>query len=384
MPSDAQAYYQPIRVAFLGGGRKSAVGRAHLAAIQLDGLFKLTAGCFSRNEKENLETARIYGVSEQYCCSSFDELIKLHKSVFDVVIVLTPTNQHCEAIANCVRQGIPVVCEKSMVSSLQEVRMLEELRRQYKGYLCVTYNYTGYPMIRELRTRIHRGDLGDLQQLMLEMPQEGFIRLDENGKPVTPQEWRLNDSDVPTVSLDLGAHLQMFVEFLTGRDATEVIATSNTYGNFENIEDSVSCIANYEAGMTSMFWYTKAALGNRNGMRLRIFGTKGSAEWIQTQPEFLYLTNAYGERSVLDRGSPGVVESNKSRYTRFKAGHPAGYVEAFANYYADVASDLRQFLSGHAPSSSYVFGVDEELKSMALMEAIHMSSRLKKWVPVSG
>ncbi|MAR90266.1 MAG: oxidoreductase [Pseudomonadales bacterium] len=384
MLSDNRLDIRPIRAAFLGGGKSSAVGRAHYAAIHLDGLFKLTAGCFSRNRKENIESAHVYGVPEQNCCSSYEDLIKLHNTEFDALIVLTPTNQHYAAISSCLAHGVTVISEKSLVTSLKEAKKLAELQAKSNSYLCVTYNYTGYPMTRELRALVQQGALGEVQQVMLEMPQEGFIRLDTNGNPVIPQKWRLSDSTVPTVSLDLGAHLQMFIEFLTGQDVQEVIATTNSYGNFTEIDDSVSCIARYHSGMTCHFWYTKAALGYRNGMRIRLFGSKGSAEWTQTEPEILHLADSSGRRSTLDRGSPDVSECNKLRYTRFKAGHPAGYIEAFANYYADVASEISQLTSGEPVSSPYVFGVEKEVKSMALMEAIHLSSASRKWVAVDG
>lgn len=370
----------PIRLAFLGGGINSAVGRVHYSAAQLDGFFKLTAGCFSRDEVVNRETAVAYNIPEKNVRSSLSDLVKLHKLEFDAVVVLTPTSQHFGDVAFCLQNGIPVVCEKSLATSVEEAVSLQKLVQQQNGFLGITYNYTGYPMVRELRALIRRGDLGRIQQIMLEMPQEGFSKLNSAGAPITPQGWRLADGGIPTISLDLGAHLQMFVEFLVGETPESVVASSDSYGNFKQIEDTAFCIARYSSGMTCNFWYTKAALGYRNGMRIRLFGSEGSAEWLQIDPENLRLSDVYGERINRDRGSLQIIEANKPRYTRFKAGHPAGYIEAFANYYCDIANELGSYLEHDYRSSPFVFGVDSEVKSMRLMEAIHVSSKAKRWV----
>lgn len=373
----------PIRVAFLGGGINSAVGRVHYSAAQLDGVFSLTAGCFSRNESANRETAFYYGISEENLCSSLKNLVKLHKAVFDAVVVLTPTSQHYSDVTFCLQNDIPVVCEKSLVTSLEEAVQLHQIAKKHNAYLGVTYNYTGYPMIRELKALVRRGDLGRIQQVMLEMPQESFIKLNTSGAPIAPQCWRLEDGSISTISLDLGAHLFMFVDFLVGEAPESVVASSGSYGNFNQVEDTAFCIVRYPSGMTCNFWYTKAALGHRNGMRIRVFGSKGSAEWLQIDPEILHVCDAHGSRFSLDRGSPQVIEANKPRYTRFKAGHPAGYIEAFANYYWDVAYELRAHLRKESQSSPFVFGIESEVKSMRLMEAIHESSKTKRWVSIN-
>jgi predicted dehydrogenase len=212
------------------------------------------------------------------------------------------------------------------------------------------------------------------------MPQEGFERLTENGDPIVPQEWRLRDGFVPTISLDLGVHLHMLTCYLTGEKPVSVVASSSTYGNFGQIVDNVSCIAKYSGGITSNIWYSKTALGERNGLNVQLFGDRGSAKWVQEYPENLHIANNHGSRWVVDRASPGVTVANQSRYTRFKAGHPAGFIEAFANYYCDAADALTRYRStGRQVDYEDCFGVEEAYEGLRLLESIAASSESERW-----
>ena len=166
------------------------------------------------------------------------------------------------------RNNVPIICEKALVTCSEEATDIRALLLERAGFLAVTYNYTGYPMIRELRQMIAQGRFGKIQQIHIEMPQEGFARMGNNGNPIVPQDWRLHDGPVPTISLDLGVHLHMMVRFLTGEKPMEVAATSNTYGNFAQITDNVSCIARYTNNLNCNIWYSKTALGYRNGLKL--------------------------------------------------------------------------------------------------------------------
>ena len=161
-------------------------------------------------------------------------------------------------------------------------------------------------------------------------------------------------------------------------------ASSSTYGNFPGVVDNVSCIVRYSGNLTCNVWYSKTALGYRNGLKLRLFGDRGAAEWLQENPEYLSVTDRHGTKSILDRASGQTREACLPRYTRFKVGHPAGFIEAFANYYSDVAEALAAHLDGLPASGPYVFGVDEALQGILLLQAIADSSAKRVWVPVGG
>ena len=381
-----QPEHRPIRsrklsVAFLGGAYESAVGRVHRTAVEMDQRFELVAGCFSRNPETNQQSAARYGVIPSRTYDDLDDLLERESSRIDGILILTPTNQHKSQVMRCLATDVPVICEKALVTCSEEATDIRALLLERAGFLAVTYNYTGYPMIRELRHMIAQGRFGKIQQIHIEMPQEGFARMSNNGNPIVPQDWRLHDGPVPTISLDLGVHLHMMVRFLTGEKPMEVAATSNTYGNFAQITDNVSCIARYTNNLNCNIWYSKTALGYRNGLKLRLFGESGAAEWLQENPEYLHLADNHGRKMIIDRASD-VEISSQNRYMRFKAGHPSGFIEAFANYYFDTADSLGAYLDNNGHYNPHVFGIDEALEGIKMLEAIADSSSNKCWVKV--
>jgi predicted dehydrogenase len=211
------------------------------------------------------------------------------------------------------------------------------------------------------------------------MPQEGFIRRNPATNATNiPQSWRQLDHGVTTLALDLGVHLHHIVSFLTNCKPLELVAKEDHLGNVTNVVDNVNCIVKYSNGMICSMWFGKSALGYRNGLRVRLFGTEGAAEWTQTDPENLYLCDKYGSKRTIDRSDPENLVANLPRYCRFKPGHPAGFIEAFANYYADIA----EAIAGQNVSHRYVAGIDTALESMHFLEAISISSRSNRWEPI--
>jgi predicted dehydrogenase len=369
-----------LKVAFLGGAYDSAVGRSHRIAIEMDQCFELVAGCFSRDREKNLDSAKQYGLDLNRVYTGLNDLLKHEVNQIDCIVILTPQDQHFEHVKLCLQAGIPIICEKALVCSSTEAIEIENILSTNSGYLAVTYNYTGYPMIRELKHMISSGVLGKIQQIHMEMPQEGFARLSPDGQPISPQEWRLRDGHTPTISLDLGVHLHMMAKFLTGERPEELVAITTSRGNFSGIIDNVNCLVKYTNNLDCSIWYSKTAFGCRNGQRFRIFGDLGSAEWVQENPEYLYYSDNTGGKYTLDRTSKNTQVANELRYQRFKAGHPAGFIEAFANYYVDIASSLNKFLDSKQNSrNQYVFGVSESLEGLKMLEAISRSSVSKKW-----
>ena len=369
----------PYKLGVLGGGIGSAIGYTHLSASQVDHRFSVTAACFSRNQETNRATALKWGVEKEHLYSCWEELLDSEKDNIDAVVIMTPTPLHYEQVMKALKAGYAVICEKPLAASLEENKKICELAAELNSFLAVTHNYTGYPMLRELQHMVKSGHLGKVHNIAIEMPQEGFARLDADGNKPKPQEWRLQDGAIPSVSLDLGTHLQHMIYFLTGENPVELVAEQSSNGWFPQIIDDVSCIANYASGMKSQMWYSKCALGYRNGLRVRVFGTRGSAEWYQMRPEELQTAFVDGEISTLDRG--GKVEiANQERYTRFKAGHPAGFIEAFANLYMDIADELDVYLENNSKDSSWVYGEQQALAGLNVFEAIKKSSESKKWI----
>lgn len=372
-----------LKVAFVGGAYDSAVGRSHRIAIGMDHRFELVAGCFSRNAERSRNSAIKYGIEPSHAYSDLDELLNEEAGMLDAILILSPQDQHFEHVMGCLNAGVPVVCEKALVGSSSEALKIQNLLAKKNGFLAVTYNYTGYPMVRELKRMVEVGALGKIQQIHIEMPQEGFARLSAEGDPIIPQDWRLHDGFVSTLSLDLGVHLHMMVRFLTSATPEKVVAISSSKGNFPEVVDNVSCLVRYSGGIDCSIWYSKTAYGYRNGLRVRIFGDQGAAEWVQENPEYIYYADNAGGKFCLDRASKSIHVANQARYQRFKAGHPAGFIEAFSNYYFDVADALHDYYYfGRCEFNQYTFGIDESLQGLLMLEAIARSSFSNNWEPV--
>ncbi|MEG3128239.1 Gfo/Idh/MocA family oxidoreductase [Pantoea cypripedii] len=361
---------QPLKLAFLGGGINSAIGQTHKIACQMDGEFQLVAGCFSRDAQINQQTAQAWGIPAERLYDHYETLLAAEHAQLDAVVILLPTPHHLDVIVRCLEYGVAVICEKALVESVASAQVVHHTLQRTGGRLYVTYNYSGYPMVRELRQRILAGELGDIQQVLVEMPQEGFSRRNPAGEVARPQSWRQSDGVIPTVSLDLGVHVHQLVDFIVQRRATDVYAINSHFTSLPNIIDTVHAVSRYEDGLVCQYWYGKAALGYRNGLRIRVMGDKGSAEWLQVEPETLKLTNAYGQVTLIDRTDNANRIANLPRYCRFKAGHPAGFIEAFANYYVDIAHSLR------GEHNDYSQGIDTALSGLTFLEKTQRSATL--------
>lgn len=369
-----------LKIGFLGGGTNSAIGRVHEIACRMDHRFDFQAGCFSRHVDVNKKSGEAYGIDPSRIYTSLSEMITKEKNVLDAIAVLTPPDQHAKQIIEVLDAGLAVICEKPLATSNTEAEEIRTVLKRTNGFLGITYNYLAYPMMRELADMITAGKLGKICQIQLEMPQEGFMRLrKDNKKPFVPQEWRLHDYGVSTVSLDLGSHLHMFVNFLTGEQPIKVAAMGGSTGNFENLNDFGMCLAKYTNDISVGVWFTKTALGFRNGLRVRIYGTEGSAEWVQENPEVLNMADRLGQHYKFDRAHPDARIANQDRYTRFKAGHPAGFIEAFANCYSDLADAITAHKEGKAYTSNYVTGIDAAQEGLRFLEAIADATENEHW-----
>lgn len=361
-----------IKLAVIGGGLNSAVGYAHYSALILSNKFQIVCGNFSRNIDVNKKTADAYCVNKVY--DDYKTMLSNELDNIDAVVILTPSDQHYEQLLYAMNLEIPIICEKSLITNDVELQGLKE--KNNKNFVAVVFNYLCYPMLKELKSIVKKGDIGKILQVQIEMPQEGFLK-HMNGEPLKPQSWRLVDGVVPTLSLDLATHTYSIVKFLTEEKPIEVVAIQNTFGNFDNIVDDINCIIKYTNSVVCNMWYSKVALGNRNGLRVRIFGTEGSVEWYQLEPELLRISDKTGKLSIIDRGSEGLLTANEFKYNRFKVGHPVGFIEALANFYEDVYDDFHKINSNRV-----TFGIEESEECIKLLEGISKSARQKQWVSI--
>lgn len=369
-----------LKLGFIGGGLDSAVGYAHFCACKMDNRWDLVAGSLSIDQNVNRETSRAYGISDDRVYDDWRDFLVSEKGRLDAVAVITPTPTHLDIVRECLQQGMPVICEKALATNSAEIKEIIATRDAHKGFLAVTYNYSGYPMVRELRHLIGSGALGKILHFQAEMPQEGYRRVDAHGNKPKPQEWRLHDGSVPIIHLDLGVHLHQLIHYLIGQRPLEVIADQSTCGWF-NVIDNVTCLCRYSDNIMGHIWFSKSALGHRNGLRIRIYGSEASAEWFQANPEELLVCHADGRREIRDRGAHVEIAS-QTRYTRFKVGHPAGYIEAFANLYADIAGSLRNYRQTRHCKPREVFSAELALEGLNMFQTMVESIRSSGWVRI--
>jgi predicted dehydrogenase len=378
---DKPAAWTPMSLGFIGGSLYSAVGYTHAISSTMDNRWTIDAGCFSTDMKRNHETGQLYGVAADRVHDDLQGFLKNEKGRLDAIAVLTPTPSHYEIVMECLKQDFPVICEKTLATNSKHAQKILDFCNHTKGFLAVTYNYTGYPMVRELRNIIRQGMIGKILHFQAEMPQEGYIRADAQGNKAVPQPWRLADEEVPMIYLDLASHLHQIIYYLVGEKPLEVVTDQNSYGWLSGVIDNVVCLCRYSGAIQGQMWFSKSALGQRNGLRLRIYGSEASAEWYQLCPEELVLSYADGRRLIMDRGS-NVEVAGQRLYNRFKAGHPAGFIEAFANLYSDIADCLGRYKATGQWDSENVFSAELAVEGIQMIESMVKSTDTKAWQTV--
>lgn len=362
------------KLAFIGGSIDSIAGYPHFIASQMDKRFEVIAGVFSSKVDINEKTAKKLKVENYY--ENIDSLLEEQKENIDAVVILLPTPMHYEYIKKIVELKIPIICEKPLVSKYEEVIELENLIGD--NFLMLTNNYSGYPMVRELKEHIKNEELGDILHIRLKMPQESFLRPPKSVK--YPQKWRLKDDFIPMISLDLGSHLHHLAYFLLGEEPNKVFATYDSFSKY-NVIDDVNMLLEYESGIKGNFWLSKTAIGNRNGLHIEVYGSKASAIWHQENPEKLEFSFSTGQKTIIDRGSDIEMLPN-ALYNRMTPGHPAGFIESFANLYNDIADCLDQYYNKERIESEYAYGFDHAKSGIKLLHQASVSNEKKTWVEV--
>jgi predicted dehydrogenase len=366
------------RLAFIGGGADSIAGRPHLTAARMDNLFTVDAGAFSRNPDTNRETAKKFGVERSY--DDWRAMLDAEAGNVDAVVILTPTPAHAEMIEVSLERNIPVICEKPLVDTVAEMESIRQRFDASKNFLVVTNNYSGYPMVRELRERIRQGVLGNIHSIRVDMPQESFLRPPKSVK--YPQKWRLHDGEVPMICHDLGTHCFHLADFLLDETPTKVWADYCKVSKY-GVVDDVNIRHRYPSGINGEMWFSKVALGNRNGLSISVFGDKASAYWQQVNPELMEFANSDGDRVTIDRGGD-MVMATPPQYNRMTPGHPAGFIEAFGNLYADIHDSLTCYRNAEPYLSDLCYGIDQAEQAIRFFAAAGEASATGHWVDIES
>lgn len=334
----------PLRLGMIGGGDGAYIGNIHRLASRLDGKWQIVAGAFDIDPERGRAFAIAEGIDESRSYGTYQELITsevVRDDRVDVVAICTPNFTHYPIAKALIKAGFDVICEKPLTATLEDAVRLEALARETGRFVGVTYTYSGYPMVHEARVRIARGDIGKVRTVQVEYPLEWMataIEQDGNAQAA----WRTNpkmNGRGGSIG-DIGTHAYHLAGFVTGLKLEALTADLATFVEGRTLDDNAHVLLRYQGGARGLLWSSQVALGHSNGVRLRVFGEKGSYAWFQEQPNELIFSPIEGETRTLKRGTDTLSDSAKLR-SRTPPGHPEGYLEAFANLYVGFAEAIQ-------------------------------------------
>ncbi len=362
-------------IAFIGGGIDSEIGRIHYNAINLTNKFTVAAGLFSKKKVTNYLSGKNYNISKSRVYTNIDQLLKKEKNI-SAIVLLTPIPNRVNYIEKILKKNIPLISEKPLLSSYSEAKKILKISKN--KFISLTYNYSGYPILRDLKLLIANKKLGKIKKIFVEMPSGAYLTSIKKNEITS---WRLQDKTIPTVLLDLGSHVFNLIYFLLESYPTKLISMISNHGKF-NVKDDLSSFGYLKNNIKFNVWFSKSAIGFYNGLKIRVFGDKGSAEWEQNKPEKLKFSTHEKKSFLVSRGDALLSESKKKRYNIFKPGHPQGFQEAFKFLYDDIISDLEKYKLGKKSVNKYTFDVNHAAKILNILEALCTSSKKNQWINI--
>jgi predicted dehydrogenase len=357
-------------------------------AARLDDEYELVAGALSSTPERSHASAAAVHIDPSRSYDDFHAMARAEaarEDGIDVVSIVTPNHVHHPAAAAFLDAGISVICDKPLTRTLAEAEDLQARQRRSGLIFAVTYNYTGYPMVRQAREMVAGGALGTIRTVQVEYAQEWLVEaLEETGQKQAA--WRTDPtrSGAGGCIGDIGTHAFNLAEFVTGLRCAELAADLNSFVPGRRLDDNAQMMLRFQGGARGMLWASQVAPGSANGLRLRVYGSGGSLGWQQEMPERLVFTQLGAAPSLLSRGGPGAGAS-AAHATRIPAGHPEGYLEAFAQIYRDTAAQLRARMLGRDPgeASRLVPDITQGVRGVAFVAAAIASNAANgAWQPV--
>jgi predicted dehydrogenase len=375
-----------IRLGMVGGGRGAFIGAVHRIAARLDDQYELVAGAFSSDPEKSAASAADLGVARSY--GSYAEMAQKEarrKDGIEAVAIVTPNHMHAPVAVEFLKRGIHVICDKPLTATLPEAKKLAKTAEASGVVFALTHNYTGYPMIRQAREMIAAGALGDIRLVNVEYIQDWLAEpIEATGQKQA--DWRTDParSGAGGATGDIGTHAFNLANFVTGLTLHELSADLQSFVTGRRVDDNGHIMMRYTSGARGTLWCSQVASGQENGLRLRIFGTKGGIEWEQENPNYLWVAPFGQPKYRLTRGGPGSGEA-AARLTRIPSGHPEGYLEGFANIYAEAARAIIARREGTPLDSAVIFpGLKEGLEGVAFVDAcVRSSKRNGAWVSLA-
>ena len=375
---------EKIKLGMVGGGEGAFIGEVHRIAARMDERFHLCAGALCSDPERSLKSALDLGLPEDRSYSDYKEMAISESQRDDginFVSIVTPNHLHHPIAKAFLEVGINVICDKPMTMNSEEAQELIDISESSDLIFAVTYNYSGYPLIREAREIIKKGELGSIRIIKVEYIQDWLTEPIEN----TGQKqasWRVDPkkSGIGGSIGDIGTHAFHLAHFVTQQLPNKISADLSSFVEGRELDDNAHILMRYESGAKGMIWSSQVAPGNENNLKIQIYGEKGGLIWQQENPNELILNLLNQPSRRLTRGS-SFVGDQSARLTRIPAGHPEGYLEGFANIYREVADEFSAKISGKPISKDILYPTSREgLYGVSFIEAaIESNSKDSVW-----
>jgi predicted dehydrogenase len=358
----------------IGGAPGAGIAGTHRIAMRLDDRCQLVAGVFSRNREKSLAAARELGIAEDRVYPDYETMAAREgerEEGVDAVAIVTPTDSHYKIAKKLLEAGLNVVCDKPLCLSLAEAKELQALAEKGGLILCLTHNYSGYAMVRHAGRLVRNGSLGEIKVVQVEHASGWAAKLLEK-QGHTQAAWRMDPTlgGEASVLYDLGTHAHQLARFITGLEVSEVAAELSKVVAGRAINDNANVLLRFTNGARGSLWVSMAAVGNEHGLRIRVYGDRGSLSWHQEDPHHLLFSPIDGPPQILAQGAEW-LSPDAAKWTRAGLGHPEGFFEAFANLYSEVADALLAKAEGR-PFAKAELGfpdASDGLKGVAFVEA---------------
>lgn len=375
----------------IGGGQGAFIGAVHRIAAQLDGEYELVCGAFSSNPERSKASGALLGLKPERVYNSYQELFEQEKQLpeeerVQVISIVTPNHVHFEPAKMALENGFHVVLDKPMTFTLQEALELRNVAEESGKRFCLTHTYTGYPMVKEARQIVASGKLGKIRKIYVEYPQGWLSRFEEAGDN-KQASWRTDPSQsgIAGAMGDIGTHAFNLAEYVSGLYVTKLCADINTVVEGRKLDDDGAVLLKFDNGASGVLIATQVAAGEENNVKIRVYGEQGGIEWQQSDENTL-LVKWLDKPAEIWRTGTGYVSTYAQHNSRTPAGHPEGYLEAFANLYRNIALCIKADMAGQEPQPEWQDypGIEEGIRGMAFIEQVIASGKSEnKWTDFS-
>ncbi len=382
----SEVHHRKVRLGMVGGGEGAFIGNIHRLAAQMDGQIELVCGALSSKPEKAKTFGKTLFLEDQRCYACYEEMFaqeaKLDQTQrMDFVAIVTPNHLHFPVAKMALEYGFHVISDKPATLTLAEAITLKSIIEKTGLLYGLTHTYTGYPMIKEAKHRVEQGQLGQIKKVIVEYPQ-GWLanKNDESSKQAS---WRLdpNQAGISCCMADIGIHAANLSEYVAGLKISSLCAdlTSNVDGRL--LDDDGTVMLRFDSGAHGVLLASQVCVGEENSLKLRIYGEDASIEWSQLEPNSLWLKFP-DQASQLLRAGVGLLSSSTQAAMRTPAGHPEGYLEAFANIYLQFIQQIRQADTdiNTGIDNNSIPGIDEAIRGMAFIENVVAASQSEfKW-----